>query len=98
MHETTMPVLARTPLRAALLLASIFVVLTFLIHLFSTFWGYHLGYGFHGDELYFLVCGHHLAWVTWISPHSSLCRLALPKCSSAFLPPGFASSASSRPA
>jgi hypothetical protein len=48
--------------------------------------------------LYFLVCGHHLAWVTWISPHSSLCRLALPKCSSAFLPPGFASSASSRPA
>ena len=22
----------------------------------------HLGYGFFRDELYFLVCGHHLAW------------------------------------
>jgi hypothetical protein len=44
------------------LLAAIFTALTFLIHLFSTLWGCHLGYGFDGDELYFLVCGHHLAW------------------------------------
>jgi hypothetical protein len=52
----------RTPLRAALLLAAIFAVLTFLIHFFSSLWGSHLGYGFFRDELYFLVCGHHLAW------------------------------------
>ena len=62
MPEATSPTLARTPLRTALLLASIFAALTFLIHLFSTLWGCHLGYGFDGDELYFLVCGHHLAW------------------------------------
>jgi hypothetical protein len=62
MEETTTLIPARTPLRSALLLASLFAALTFLIHLFSTLWGYHLGYGFDGDELYFLVCGHHLAW------------------------------------
>ena len=62
MQETISPINARTPLRATLLLAALFAVLTFLIHLFSTLWGYHLGYGFDGDETYFLVCGHHLAW------------------------------------
>ncbi len=50
------------PLRPALLLATAFAVFTFLIHLLSTIWGLHLGYGFDGDELYFLVCGRHLAW------------------------------------
>jgi hypothetical protein len=53
---------ARTPLRPALLLAAIFAVLTFLIHFASSLWGSHLGYGFFRDELYFLVCGRHLAW------------------------------------
>ena len=51
-----------TPLRPALLLAGAFAALTFLIHLGSSLWGTHLGYGFFRDELYFLVCGHHLAW------------------------------------
>jgi hypothetical protein len=49
-------------LRAALPLAGIFAALTFLIHWASSLWGSHLGYGFFRDELYFLVCGHHLAW------------------------------------
>jgi hypothetical protein len=53
---------ARTPLRTALLLAALFAMLTFLIHLASSLWGSHLGYGFFRDELYFLVCGRHLAW------------------------------------
>jgi len=44
------------------MLAGIFAVLTFLIHFASSIWGSHLGYGFFRDELYFLVCGHHLAW------------------------------------
>ncbi len=52
----------RTPLRPALWLAALFAVLTFLIHFLSSLWGSHLGYGFFRDELYFLVCGHHLAW------------------------------------
>lgn len=50
------------PLRAALAIAGAFTALTFLIHLASSLWGRHLGYGFFRDELYFLVCGHHLAW------------------------------------
>jgi len=50
------------PLRPALLLATVFAVFTLLIHLLSTLWGLHLGYGFDGDELYFLVCGRRLAW------------------------------------
>ena len=53
---------ARTPLRAALILAALFATLAFLIHFVSSLWGSHLGYGFFRDELYYLVCGHHLAW------------------------------------
>jgi hypothetical protein len=49
-------------LRIALLLAAIFAAITFLIHLASSLWGVHLGYGFFRDELYFLVCGRHLDW------------------------------------
>jgi hypothetical protein len=45
-----------------MLLAALFAALTFLIHFVSSLWGSHLGYGFFRDELYFLVCGHHLAW------------------------------------
>jgi hypothetical protein len=54
--------LARTPLRAALLLAAVFAGLTFLVHFASSIWGVHLGYGFFRDELYFLDCGRHLDW------------------------------------
>ena len=52
----------RLPMRAALALAGIFTALTFLVHFGSSLWGRHLGYGFFRDEMYFLVCGHHLAW------------------------------------
>jgi len=51
----------RTPLRPALLLAALFLVLTFLLHFLTSLWGSHLGYGFFRDEFYFLVCGRHLA-------------------------------------
>jgi hypothetical protein len=61
MHEAGSSA-ALHPLRPALLLAAAFALFTFLIHLLSTLWGLHLGYGFDGDELYFLVCGRHLAW------------------------------------
>jgi hypothetical protein len=66
-RSTTLPrtashVTERTPLRSALILSALFAALTFLIHLVSSLWGSHLGYGFFRDELYFLVCGHHLAW------------------------------------
>ena len=62
MPETLPLAPARTPLRPALFLATLFAAVTFAIHLGSSLWGSHLGYGFFRDELYFLVCGHHLAW------------------------------------
>lgn len=55
------PQQVRTPLRPALLLSALFLVLTFLVHFLSSLWGSHLGYGFFRDEFYFLVCGRHLA-------------------------------------
>ena len=62
MPQTPSLIPTRTPLRTALLLAGLFAVLKFSIHLASSLWGSHLGYGFFRDELYFLVCGRHLAW------------------------------------
>jgi hypothetical protein len=64
---TPVPVIAdntavRSELRAALLLAGLFALVTFGLHLVSSIYGSHLGYGFFRDELYFLVCGHHLDW------------------------------------
>jgi len=56
------PISMRTPLRPALLLAGLFAGLSFLVHFTASLWGGHLGYGFFRDELYFLMCGRHLAW------------------------------------
>jgi hypothetical protein len=53
---------ARDPSRPALLLAGLFALVTFTLHFSSSVYGTHLGYGFFRDELYFLVCGHHLDW------------------------------------
>jgi len=60
--EVHSPIPEANPAARRLLLAAIFAALTFLIHFASSLWGSHLGYGFFRDELYFLVCGHHLAW------------------------------------
>jgi hypothetical protein len=60
--ETQPPIAVRPPLGTAIRLAAAFAVVTFLAHFLSSLWGRHLGYGFFRDELYFLVCGHHLAW------------------------------------
>ena len=56
------PVAVRTPFRSSVILAGLFAAITFLVHFLSSLWGSHLGYGFFRDELYFLVCGRHLAW------------------------------------
>jgi len=62
LQDVNLTLRPRAPLRAALNLAAIFGAITFLIHFVSSLWGSHLGYGFFRDELYYLVCGHHLAW------------------------------------
>jgi Dolichyl-phosphate-mannose-protein mannosyltransferase len=61
-QQSPSPIPERTPLRPALLLAALFVFITFLIHFLSSLWGMHLGYGYFRDDFYFLVCGRHLAW------------------------------------
>jgi 4-amino-4-deoxy-L-arabinose transferase-like glycosyltransferase len=60
--EDNSPTLERTPTRSALIFAAPFAAAIFLIHFFSSLWGAHLGYGYFRDEMYFLVCGRHLAW------------------------------------
>ena len=62
MPQSSTLISSRTALRPTLLLSLFFVAVTFLVHFLSSLWGSHLGYGFFRDELYFLVCGHHLAW------------------------------------
>jgi len=52
----------RTSLRSTLLFAAPFAAAIFLIHLFSSLWGMHLGYGYFRDDMYFIICGRHLAW------------------------------------
>jgi MFS family permease len=52
----------RGSFRVALTLAACFAVFDFLLHVVSSIYGSHLGYGFFRDELYYLVCGHHLDW------------------------------------
>lgn len=62
MPQTSSPTPTRTALRTALWLAALFAAITFLVHFASSLWGTHLGYGYFRDDLYFLVCGHHLDW------------------------------------
>ena len=47
---------------AAKQFALLFASATFALHLFTNLWQAHLGWGYWRDELYYLACGHHLAW------------------------------------
>ena len=47
---------------AALRLALAFAVIKLLVHLATTAWVAHIGYGYFRDEFYYLACGRHLAW------------------------------------
>ena len=64
---TTAPISAshvasRDPFRTAAVLATGFALFTLALHVICSLYGSQLGYGFFRDELYFLVCGHHLDW------------------------------------
>jgi len=60
--EIHSPIPERVSLRSTLLFAAPFAAAIFLIHLFSSIWGMHLGYGYFRDDMYFLICGRHLDW------------------------------------
>ena len=43
-------------------LGFLFAIINLLIHTASSMLGQHFGYGIFRDELYYIVCGRHLAW------------------------------------
>jgi hypothetical protein len=49
-------------LRAALRLALLFAAIKLAIHVAANLWESHIGYGYFRDEMYYLLCGRHLAW------------------------------------
>lgn len=49
-------------LRAALRVSCGFAAFKVLLHVALTLWVKHEGYGYFRDELYYLICGRHLAW------------------------------------
>jgi hypothetical protein len=53
---------ADSTLREAISLAVIFASIKLLLHLGTNLWEAHIGYGYFRDELYYLICGRHLAW------------------------------------
>jgi hypothetical protein len=49
-------------LKKALLLAGLFALLKFAIHLGTNLWEAHIGWGYFRDEMYYILCGRHLDW------------------------------------
>ena len=49
-------------LRRAIWLAAVFAAIKLLLHIATNLWQTHLGYGYFRDEMYYLICGRHLAW------------------------------------
>lgn len=43
-------------------LALIFAAIKLVLHIATNLWEAHIGYGYFRDELYYLLCGRHLAW------------------------------------
>lgn len=49
-------------LQPAIRLALLFAAIKLVLHIATTFWTTHLGYGYFRDEFYYLICGQRLAW------------------------------------
>jgi hypothetical protein len=60
--QTTVVRPVDTTLRAALRLALVLAAIKFALHVATNLWEAHIGYGYFRDELYYLICGRHLAW------------------------------------
>ena len=62
MTATTLVRPADPTLRSALRLAAIFATIKLLFTFALTLYTQHLGYGYFRDEFYYIACGRHLAW------------------------------------
>jgi hypothetical protein len=49
-------------LRSALRLALLFAAIKLVLHIATNLWEAHIGYGYFRDEMYYILCGRHLAW------------------------------------
>ncbi|QNI35701.1 glycosyltransferase family 39 protein [Edaphobacter albus] len=49
-------------LREAVRLALLFATVKLVLHIAANLWQAHLGWGYFRDELYYIICGRHLAW------------------------------------
>ncbi len=49
-------------LHAAVRLAFAFAAFKLALHIAANLWESHIGYGYFRDEMYYIVCGRHLAW------------------------------------
>jgi 4-amino-4-deoxy-L-arabinose transferase-like glycosyltransferase len=49
-------------LRQAVVLAGLFALLKFALHLGANLWEAHIGWGYFRDEMYYILCGRHLDW------------------------------------
>lgn len=48
--------------RGAVALGLFFATIKLVLHIATNLWEAHIGYGYFRDELYYLICGRHLAW------------------------------------
>jgi 4-amino-4-deoxy-L-arabinose transferase-like glycosyltransferase len=48
--------------REALRLAFIFAAVKLILHIATNLWQAHIGWGYFRDEMYYIICGRHLAW------------------------------------
>jgi dolichyl-phosphate-mannose-protein mannosyltransferase len=60
--HTTIVRPADPTLQSALRLALLFAAIKLVLHIATNLWEAHIGYGYFRDELYYIICGRHLAW------------------------------------
>jgi Dolichyl-phosphate-mannose-protein mannosyltransferase len=49
-------------LQSAVRLALLFAAIKLVLHTAANLWEAHIGYGYFRDEMYYILCGRHLAW------------------------------------
>src|ERR1700735_1853294 len=49
-------------LQSAVRLALGFAAIKLLLHIGANLWESHIGYGYFRDEMYYILCGRHMAW------------------------------------